>query len=73
MEKFNHETATVADLCSVLEFANGALEALISNGDPLGAKDEKDNHEHNFFQFHALARRCQSELAERLSNYLALK
>jgi len=71
MEKFNHETATVADLISVMDFANGVLEALIPNRDS-GTKNQKDD-EHNFYQFHALAHLCQNELVERLSNYLDLK
>ena len=72
MEKFNHQTATVSDLHSVMDFATGALEALIANSGSATKHQEKEDL-NNFSQFEKLAHICQNELVERLSNYLALK
>jgi len=70
MEKFNHETATVADLISVLEFTEGPTPVLICRVET-GCSDENDLR--NFAQFQKLGIICKVELMQRLSLYLDLK
>jgi len=56
MEKFN-KTATLTDIYSVLEFANGVLNAL-TNKDGSATKKHKEDDERNFAHLIALACLC---------------